>query len=426
MSTRINVANRRLEPRHALAAGSLVLAAGQGMYTAAAVIYLTRVLGFSVTGVGIALSGAGIASFVVSLPIGRLVDAVGARTLTAALQLAKAVLMGLLAVTTSYPALFVILVLLGVANRGTQIGWQALVADVAGPKDRVRVQALSRTAFNIGISLGVLLAALVLSASRRGPFEILLAGVAVCFAAAALLLVRLPTPHRVAREQAASTTPSRRPAPSFVLLGFVTGILALHISILEVAIPLWVSQDTTVSRSTVSALLIVNTALVIALQFRLSKPAGSVRGATAVLAGSGVLIALACLVFALTKGHGGWITLALLVAATMLLTVGEILQQAASWGLAFGLAPEGEQGRHLGAFSLGAALQDVAGPALVTVLVIQHAPGGWGVLAVLLLVSCTAVLPLANRARRYSERAAAAGAAPASAESDDSEESRVP
>jgi MFS family permease len=395
------------------------------MYAAAAVIYFTRVLGFSVARVGLALSAAGIVGFFVSVPFGRLVDAIGARTATAALQVAKAALMAVLAVATSYPVLLVIVVLLGAANRGTQIAWQALVADVAGQEDRVRVQALSRTAFNVGISIGVLVAAPVLAASSRGPFEVMLVGVAGCFIAVSQVLVRIPTLYRTPHEKTAGAPPVRRPGPSFVALGFVTGILALHISILEVALPLWVVQDTSVPRSTVSALLVVNTALVIALQFRLSKPAGSVRGATAVLTASGVLIALACLVFATTRGHGGWTTLVLLAAATALLTVGEVLQQAASWGLAFGLAPAGEQGRHLGAFSLGAALQDVAGPALVTLLVIQHAPGGWDVLAVVLLVSCAAVHPLSNLARRNSERGAATLPAPGPTESDESEESRV-
>jgi MFS family permease len=369
------------------------------MYSAAALIYFTRILQIPVVEIGLALSVPGVVGLLVSVPFGKMVDRAGARRASVAMQLAKAALMALLAVTQSFPLLLVVVAMLGAVNRGSQIAWQALVADVAGPSERVRVQALTRTAFNIGVSVGILIAAPVITANDRAPFTAMLIGVAICYLAVSQVTLCLPTPHQAVTSETGSGRPAR-PSPSYILLGLVTGFLALHISILEIAMPLWVTQETGVPRSVVSALLMVNTLLVVGLQVRASKSSGSVRGATVALSVSGLVVGASCLVFSITRGQAGWPALSLLVLATGLLTLGEMLQSAASWGLAYELAPEGGRGGHLGAFSIGAALQDVLGPGLVTLVVFRHVPAGWWLLAVA-LVGCGAIaVPLAGSAKR--------------------------
>lgn len=395
-------------PHHGLVAGALLTALGQGAYSAASVIYFTRVLGLSVGRLGLILSMAGAVGFLATVPLGMLVDRIGARRTAMGLQLAKAALVLLLATAQSFWHLMVLVALLGAATRGGQTAWQALVADVVGTEQRVRVQALTRSAFNIGVSVGVLAVAPVIALTDRGPFVAVLVGVGLCYLTVSQVTARLPVPHQSVRGDLAERP--ARPGAAFVLLGFVTGFLGLHITILEVAIPLWVLKETDVPKSAVSLLLFTNTALVVGLQVPLSRWSDSVRGATGVLAGSGAVVAACCAVFASTQDRGGWTAIALLLTATALLTVGEIFQSAGSWGLSFELAPPGGRGGHLGAFSLGSALQDVAGPALVTFVVIQHAPHGWWLLAAALLASGALVAPLAGAAHRHLLAATAATA----------------
>ncbi|QTD99706.1 MFS transporter [Streptomyces cyanogenus] len=386
-------------PYHALVGGALVTALGQGMYSAASVIYFTRVLGLSMGRLGLVLSVAGAVGFLATVPLGRLVDRIGARRTAVALQLAKAALVALLAGVQSFWPLLITVALLGAATRGGQTAWQALVADVVGPEQRVRVQALTRSAFNAGVSVGVLIAAPVIALTDRAPFVAMLLGVALCYLTVSQVTARLPVPHQAVRGDL--TTRPARPSPGFVLLGFVTGFLGLHITILEVAVPLWVVRETDVAKSVVSLLLFVNTVLVIGLQVPLSRWSDSVRGATGTLAAGAAAVAASCAVFATTHDRGGWAALALLLAATALLTAGEIFQSAGSWGLGFELAPIGGRGGHLGAFSLGTALQDVVGPALVTFVVMREAPHGWWLLAAALLAAGAVTVPLARAAHRH-------------------------
>ncbi|MFI6013695.1 MFS transporter [Streptomyces sp. NPDC051243] len=389
----------RLRPHHGLVAGALLTALGQGAYSAAGIIYFTRVLGLSVGQLGVILSLSGAVGFLATVPLGQLVDRIGARRTAMGLQLAKAALVLLLAAAQSFWHLLILVALLGAATRGGQTAWQALVADVVGPEQRVRVTALTRSAFNIGVSVGVLIAAPVIALTDRGPFVAMLIGVGLCYLMVSQVTVRLPVPHQSVRADLAERPP--RPGAGLVLLGFVTGFLGLHITILEVAIPLWVLEETDVPKSVVSLLLFANTVLVVALQVPLSRWSDTVRGATRALAGSGAVVAACCAVFASTHDRGGWAAIALLLAATALLTVGEIFQSAGSWGLSFELAPVGGRGGHLGAFSLGSALQDVVGPALVTFVVVQQAPHGWWLMAAALLAAGALVPPLAAVAHRH-------------------------
>jgi MFS family permease len=368
------------------------------MYSAASVVFFTRSLGLSAAQVGLALSVAGVMSFLSAVPSGQLADRFGSRRTTVAFQLGKAALMIVLTLVRSFPALLVVAALLGVTDRGNQVARQALIADVVGPDERVRLQAYSRSAANIGVSVGVALAAPVLATSTRGPFVVLLVGVAACYAAVSQATLRLPDRYRPAGRH----TDARplRPSVGFVALGLVTGFLALHVSILDVALPLWVLHATTAPRSIVSVLLLVNTIMVVALQVRVSRSSDSVRGATRALALSGVVTAAACVVFATARVVNGWLVVAVLVAAAAVLTAGELLQSAAGWGLSFGLSPVHGQGRHLGAFSLGAALQDVLGPGLVAVVALAHPPYGWLALAAALVLAGGVAVPLARRAER--------------------------
>jgi hypothetical protein len=64
-------------------------------------------------------------------------------------------------------------------------------------------------------------------------------------------------------------------------------------------------------------------------------------------------------------------------AGSVLLTLGEVLQQAGGWSLSYGLAPEDRQGEYLGAFAMGTRTYDSPGPILVTSLILGLGQLGW-------------------------------------------------
>lgn len=379
-----------------LLVGTVFLSVGRGMYAAASVVYFTRWLGLSAGQVGIVLSCAGAMSLVVAVPLGALTDRFGAKRTVVVIQLIQAGLVCSLLFVRSFPELLVVAGLLGAADRGNQVGRQALVSDLAPEDQRVRVQAYIRTVFNVAVSVGVASAALVIASTTRTPFVLLIVGVTGCYSVVAVTISRLPRSSRDSR--AGRRVP--RPGLRLLMLGLLSGFLGLHVSLLEVGIPLWILHGTSAPRSLIAVLLLVNTALAAGFQVLASRKCGTVRGSVRTLTASAGLLAVSCVLFAITGGHDTWVMVAVLLGATALLTAGELLQSAAAWGLAYGLSPAGALGSHIGAFSVGAGLQDVLGPVLVAVLILYQPPEGWLVLSAAFLV-CGALVPAFTRWAQY-------------------------
>jgi MFS-type transporter involved in bile tolerance (Atg22 family) len=70
-------------------------------------------------------------------------------------------------------------------------------------------------------------------------------------------------------------------------------------------------------------------------------------------------------------------------AGCVLLTLGEMSQQASAWSLSYGLAPEDRQGEYLGAFAMGTRIYDSLGPILVTSLILGLGQLGWVLLGLM-------------------------------------------
>lgn len=382
-------------------AGTLLFALGRGIYASSIVIFLTRWHGLPAGTIGAMLSGAGIVGFLVSVPFGHAVDRFGARRVAGLVHIGHAMVVAAIAFAQSLPVLFAMVVLVGAADKGNLVARLALVSQMAGEGDRVRLQAYVRTMFNVGVSIGALAAAPVIASTSPWPYVGLLLAAAVCFDVAALTVFRQPVGDPVAAPAAgAERTRPARPPVTFVALGLVSGVLALHVSILEVALPLWILHDTTAPASMVAILIFVNTVFAVLFQVVASRHAESVRGSSRTLALSAAATAASCLVFAATGRLSGAVLIAGLVLAVVVLTFGELTQSAGAWGVSFGLSPDHARGRHLGAFSVGAAMQDAFGPALMALLVIGQAPLGWWVLAGALLASGSTVLPLTRLTER--------------------------
>ena len=81
------------------------------------------------------------------------------------------------------------------------------------------------------------------------------------------------------------------------------------------------------------------------------------------------------------------------VGSAVPLTFGELWQSAGEWKISYDLADLAHRARYLSAFQLGSGAQQVAGPLIVTTLVLPHA-WGWAALAGLTLGAGIAFPPL--------------------------------
>jgi hypothetical protein len=218
----------------------------------------------------------------------------------------------------------------------------------------------------------------------------LLALNAASFLAYALLVASVP---RVATARAAGRRLRVVHDRPYMTLAGLVGMLALCWAMLSSGLPLWVALHTDAPRFIPALIVALNSLAIAGFQVRVSRTMGSPRAAARGAALSGLALAAACGLFAVTAGTGGVLAVALLLAGGAAHVAGELLFVAASWGLSIPLMPRDAAGEYQGVFASGEATALLAAPALMTTLVAGWGQPGWIVLAAVFLVPAAAAAP---------------------------------
>jgi MFS family permease len=402
---------------------ALVDSAGTGAYLAGSVLYFVRAVGLSGVGVGLGMSAAGIAGLLTMVPIAALADRFGAQRALVALQTWRGAWFAAFAMVHSFAGFLAVSCLLGLANQAVPPINQAIVGTVIEPAARVRMMALTRATRNAGFGLGAAAATSVIALAPVSWYRSIVLVDALSFVITATLLARLKLPPASRPSVPGPWWHGLRPRdePWYFALAGLNGILALHMTLLSVGLPLWIIEQTHAVRWTVGAVVFINTALAVLLQLSASRGCDTAPGAGRRARRAGLVLALCCLAAASIHALPAAGASVAALATVVVLTAGELWQSAGAWGLSYALAPADRRATYLSAFNLGVAVQTVAGPALVTSLVIAHGWAGWGGLAVTfasagVLVPVAVNRHLSSRAGRPAERPAVLAGQPAEPE----------
>lgn len=397
---RLAAARRRLDDlrpdARRLALMSAVEAVGRGVFMSGSVVFFTLYSHLTAGQVAVGLSIAGLAGAVASVVLGVAADRVGPRRLLLVLYVASTAAFAAYPLVRTAELFYPLVALVAFLEWGRGPAKGAIIGRLVPIRERVGFQALLRTINNLAISVGGGLAALAL-VGDRALLAVPLIPV-LCLATAGWLALRLPPDRPVPAEARPARLFHGVRDRWFMAVVGVSAVQASHHTILLVTLPLWILEGTSLPAELVPLTLVLNTAIVILLQIRLSRGADTVSGAATVARRSGWWLAAACGVLAATAASWpAWAVLALLVLAVALLSIGEILQAAAGWGMAFGLAPDHARGDYLGAFDLHYGAQNILGPAVLSGLVLSGGAWGWLAIAGALLLASAAIRRTAAR-----------------------------
>ncbi|MFG2500694.1 hypothetical protein ACGFSB_21065 [Streptomyces sp. NPDC048441] len=218
---------------------------------------------------------------------------------------------------------------------------------------------------------------------------------AASFAVLATLASRLPvlsTPAKSLRRR--FSVDALRDGPFLSFTG-INAVLTMHMTLLSIGIPLWIVEHTEVPAAVISPLVAVNTVLAVALQVRASRGTDTIAGAARGLVRAGGSLAVCCLLLVAAPKPPVVLAVGVLLLAMVALTAGELFQSAGGWGESYLLAAPGQEGVYLSVFWLGVAVQQIAAPVLIG-LVITTGTTGWVVLAALFAV-CGLTAPVIGR-----------------------------
>jgi len=393
-----------------LALGTLVSRATGGAVFTTFALYFTRHVGLAATQVGFALSIGAVVAAIAQVPGGQLGDLRGPREMMRVFTVLTGVATLGLLVTHNFWALAVVISLLSGSQAAANSVRNGYIARIAGGGQGVRFKAYLRAVTNTAMTFGALVGGIALWIDRPWAYLAVFALDAASSLVTGLLFGRLPhlspAPARLQGEPRLGVV---RDLP-FVAATLLTGVLFMHFVVLEIGIPLWISQRTTAPTSMVAIMLGVNTVAVALFQVRMSRGAGDVTtGASAVFRG-GLWIAASFVLIAFTSGVDRAVAVPLLLLMTGVHVVGEMMSSSGQWGVSMGLAPVERQGQYQGFAGLGFSLSRVAAPTLITVLCINWGRPGWFVLAGLMLGAAALMKPVAAWGLATRERYGAATA----------------
>lgn len=393
-----------------LAIQSMLYALGDGTFFTSSAVFFTQIVGISAAQVGLGLSAAMAASFVLSVPLGKLADRVGPKRLWTVAGFAGAALYAAWPLVGGFAAfLFVVIALEAVGTAG-RAGRGAYAIDALPREERVRSMAFMRAALNVGFTLGALLGGVALALNSDDIVRSLPWVTAVILTVNAISISRMPKATHERSAEPAGQRPGLRGLRNrgFVALFAFDGVLNTNQVLLNVVIPLWLVEKTDAPRVLLAWLFATNTVMAVLLQVPVARGVDTVDACLRASRRSGVFFVISCGIVLVTHDTIGWITIVLIWLGHVTLTGAELFQSAGHWGFLSELSDPDRLGEYQGVAQLGGNLGGVWAPAVYTYLALEWGGGGWIVIAAAAAVATVAMHPSARAAERFlSTRSAA-------------------
>jgi MFS family permease len=401
-----------------LALQCVLSAFATGSFLTGTAVFFTQIVGLTGSQVGLGMSIAGVVTLLLSLPLGRLSDRVGAKPLWAVSSLVEAVLYfawPLAGGMVSFVALLSLLAAIGTAgNTGRNVYRIAVF-----PREvRVRALAYMRSARNVGYTLGALAGGIALAIGTRTAIMAVPVLTGVLLVLNAVMVSTLPAierpapPHHHDAETSVPAPPAWRNV-GFVTLSVCNGVLNSNQVLLNVVVPLWLVERTDAPHTLLAWLFGTNTVMAVLLQVRASRGSETLTGALRAVRLSGWAFILSCLVIGVTHETVGWVSIVLIWLGHVTITGAELWQSAADWGFQSELSDHRRLGDYQGVWGLGYQAQPIVFPGLFTFLALQWGEPGWAVIAAIGVAAAAVSHPAARAAERFLERAGASYAGPA-------------
>jgi MFS family permease len=372
---------------------------GTGLIFTALTLYAIKVVHLTAARTGLAMTIAGLVSLLGAMPIGRLADRRGPRDVyRVTLFVLGAAAAGYVLFAHSFVSFLLVTTVDGIALTSSSTVNVTLLRRVGG-SDATTFRSQMTAVLNLGMSLGVASAGVAIELNTVTAYRALFLGNALTCLIGVAVLSRLPKyePLPGAREESPFTALRDRP---FVAYTALSGAMYMQYLVLALLLPVWVVYHTNAPRWSVSAFVIVNTAIIVLFQMRVGKTVQTLREGGAAFRRAGVIFLVSCSAIGLAAGLPAWAALLLLAAAVIVHSCGELWQSSGMFAMDFGLAPPHAQGQYQGLAGMG----NFAGQALSPFVLVGLVLSG-GRLGLVLLGAWFALLGLAAPAvARWGER----------------------
>ena len=379
-----------------LIAARMVGRAGDGAYYVTAALYFHYVLKAAPLEIGAVLSSAWVIALALTIPAGHLIDRVGPKWAAVWANIVAGVGVGIYLTSRSVVAFAIGAAIYAICSQTAQGAQAGLLGLVVSPAERSRVRAKLVSRVNAALGAGAGVGGVAIGLGGTVALRVVFAIDAASFVATAALLARLV----VARPDTASDGASmfavvrdRR----FAAVSAINVALVLHLPLIDVALPLYIVTHTAGRHWAIAAIFIVNTTIVVFAQQRVASHIGNMAKAVRALPVAGIALAAACGLYGLAAASlAAWAATAVLLAAAVVMTFGEMIQTASTGEISYAMAPEARHGSYQNFFGSGLSVAEAIGPLALTVLLVDGGPAGWALLGAVFVLASIAMGPVAT------------------------------
>ncbi|AVK96829.1 MFS transporter [Lysinibacillus sphaericus] len=293
-------------------------------------------------------------------------------------------------------------------EKGASAARGAMMVEIVSREERVKFRALTRVIVNGAACIGAALGSIVLILNAESVFLIAILFNGLTFVATSFIFKCMSIKGKKPVEQIILTNDSISQNTSvltalsdkrFLIITLLNSVLALHSSIINIAIPIWISQYSQLPIWLVSAVILINTIGVILFQVKVGENVKSIRDATKVAQKAGFLLAITCIFIGMSNTVPIWAGIIMILLAGISQLFGELYQAVSGWTFSFELAPEDAYGKYQGIFNAGKDASLLVSPLIFTSLVLPAGLLGWGALTILFILTalCTDRLVYSNK-----------------------------
>ncbi len=354
---------------------------GNGMFHTVGIIYFSFTVGLGAHSVALAFTIGAAVSLAVSVPAGHLADKWSPKYVGIASFVLQGIVLGLQVFTKTWSVFVILLCLEYFVERFGQNARMSYIAQIGEGQKRVEARAYMRAVTNLGIGSGTLIAGIALAINTPTAYKTMIALDALTFLFAALAYTRVPNvaPTLAQHEKFDwSVLKDHR----YIIATALNGGLNLHFLVQNVAIPVWVVQETNAPRWMISGIMLMNTIAIVLFQVRSSKKATDLKAAIQLFQQASFYVALASLIYAMAHGVNALLASLIMLVGMAVHVAGELTGSNSAWMIAMDLADQRRQGVYQGIWAMGFGLTDMVGPSLLVALVIGIGQFGWVILAI--------------------------------------------
>ena len=354
---------------------------GNGIFHTVGIIYFSYTVGLGAHAVAFAFTIGAAVSLAVSVPAGHLADKWSPKYVGMISFVLQGIVLGLQVFTKTWNIFVILLCLEYFVERFGQNARMAYIAQIGEGQKRVEARAYMRAVTNLGIGSGTLIAGIALAINTPTAYKAMIVADALSFFLAAVAYSRVPNIAPTLEEHEKfdwSVLKDHR----YLIAMLLNGGFNLHFLIQNVAIPVWVVQETNAPRWMISGIMLMNTIAIVLFQVKTSKKADNLKSAVKLFQQASFYVAMASLVYALAHGVNAFTASLFMLMGMAIHIAGELFGSNAAWMIAMDLADQRRQGIYQGIWSMGFGLTDMIGPSILVALVIGIGQFGWVILAI--------------------------------------------